>query len=152
MVTIVGGVIELRAKGLRSRETVDVAWCYYAAVKQRVMAERAERKKGRAGRRRSRLTWDVGCNDGAYARIAAESFTLDLRFDGAHLVSGWPIRLQIGNLGPGGFYQFVDPLRVRAKPDEERIGFIWLRFKATAGAGSIGRAARLAQLVEQADV
>ena len=28
MVTIVGGVIELRAKGLRSRETVDLAWCY----------------------------------------------------------------------------------------------------------------------------
>ena len=49
MVTIVGGVIELRAKGLRSRETVDLAWCYYAAVKQRVALERAERKK--TGRR-----------------------------------------------------------------------------------------------------
>lgn len=49
MVTIVGGVIELRAKGLRSRETVDLAWCYYAAVKQRVALERAEWKK--TGRR-----------------------------------------------------------------------------------------------------
>jgi hypothetical protein len=43
LVTIVGGVIELRAKGLRSRETVDVASTYYAAVKQRVAAERAQR-------------------------------------------------------------------------------------------------------------
>ena len=50
MVTIVGGVIELRAKGLRSRETVDLAWCYYAAVKQRVALERAEKAK-RKGRR-----------------------------------------------------------------------------------------------------
>lgn len=50
MVTIVGSVIELRPKGLRSRETVDVAWAYYAAVKQRVTAERIEkaRAKGRS--------------------------------------------------------------------------------------------------------
>lgn len=52
MVTIVGGVIELRAKGLRSRETADVAWCYYAAVKQRVAMERAEKARGK-GRRQS---------------------------------------------------------------------------------------------------
>lgn len=52
MVTIVGGLIELRAKGLRSRETVDVAWCYYAAVKQRVAVERAERARTRRGRRK----------------------------------------------------------------------------------------------------
>jgi hypothetical protein len=55
MVTIVGGVIELRAKGLRSRETVDVAWCYYAAVKQRVAVERANRARERgASKRRAR--------------------------------------------------------------------------------------------------
>ena len=55
MVTIVGGVIELRAKGLRSRETVDVAWCYYAAVKQRVAFERADRaREERASKRRAR--------------------------------------------------------------------------------------------------
>lgn len=55
MVTIVGGVIELRAKGLRSRETVDLAWCYYAAVRQRVAFERAERgREGRARQRRAR--------------------------------------------------------------------------------------------------
>ena len=52
MVTIAGGVIELRAKGLRSRETLDVAWCYYAAVKQRVMAERLERAKEGARQKR----------------------------------------------------------------------------------------------------
>jgi hypothetical protein len=55
MVTIVGGVIELRAKGLRSRETVDVAWCCYAAVKQRVAVERANRARERgASKRRAR--------------------------------------------------------------------------------------------------
>lgn len=46
MVTLVGGVIELRAKGLRTRETVDLAWCYYAAVKQRVAMERADKAQG----------------------------------------------------------------------------------------------------------
>ena len=35
-------------------------------------------------RRRSRLTWDVGCNDGAYARIAAESADLVVAFDADH--------------------------------------------------------------------
>lgn len=30
IVTIVGGVIELRAKGLRSREIVDVSWAWAA--------------------------------------------------------------------------------------------------------------------------
>ncbi|MDM0002556.1 hypothetical protein QTI24_28410 [Variovorax sp. J22P240] len=55
MVTLVGGVIELRAKGLRSTETVDVAWCYYTAVKQRVALERVQRaRQGRAARRPSR--------------------------------------------------------------------------------------------------
>ncbi|MDM0030388.1 hypothetical protein [Variovorax saccharolyticus] len=52
MVTLVGGVIELRAKGLRSRETVDVAWCYYAAVKQRVAFERSERLRTASGAKR----------------------------------------------------------------------------------------------------
>ena len=52
MVTIVGGVIKLRAKGLRTRETVDLAWCYYAAVKQRVAIEKAEKAKARTLRRK----------------------------------------------------------------------------------------------------
>lgn len=45
--TITGSVIELRAKGLRSREYLDLAWCYQAAVNARVAQERAERKAGR---------------------------------------------------------------------------------------------------------
>ena len=54
MVTIVGGVIEVRAKGLRSLETVDVAWCYYAAVKQpspsNAPSVSASEGRGRVGR------------------------------------------------------------------------------------------------------
>lgn len=47
LVTISGALIELRAKGLRSREVIDVAWLYQAAVKARVTRERAERKAAR---------------------------------------------------------------------------------------------------------
>ena len=47
IVTVVGGVIELRAKGLRSTETLDVARCYTAAVRQRLQLQRVERAKGR---------------------------------------------------------------------------------------------------------
>ena len=47
IVTVVGGVIELRAKGLRSTETLDVAWCYMAAVRQRLQLQRVERAKSR---------------------------------------------------------------------------------------------------------
>lgn len=45
IVTVVGSVIELRAKGLRTTETIDVAWCYRAAVMQRVSRHRVERAK-----------------------------------------------------------------------------------------------------------
>lgn len=44
VVTVVGGLLELRAKGLRSRECLDLAWCYETAVKARIARERAERK------------------------------------------------------------------------------------------------------------
>jgi hypothetical protein len=37
-----------------------------------------------AGRRRSALTWDVGCNDGRYARIASENADLVVAFDADH--------------------------------------------------------------------
>ena len=50
IVTVRGGVIELRAKGLRSTEVLDVAWCYAAAVRQRVNEQRA--KKAPSKRRR----------------------------------------------------------------------------------------------------
>lgn len=50
LVTIHGGLIELRAKGLRSREVLDVSWCYQYAVKARVFRERMERKAKRRKR------------------------------------------------------------------------------------------------------
>lgn len=50
IVTIVGGVIELRAKGLRSTEVLDVGWCYYSAVRQRLIHERAQKAKGKRSR------------------------------------------------------------------------------------------------------
>ena len=37
-----------------------------------------------AARRRSALAWDVGCNDGRYARIAADSADLVVAFDADH--------------------------------------------------------------------
>jgi hypothetical protein len=46
------GSVVLRAKGLRSREMLDLAWCYQQAVKQRVAMERAERLAARRGKGR----------------------------------------------------------------------------------------------------
>jgi hypothetical protein len=43
------GVIELRAKGLRSRYTLDLAWCYRQAAAQHAQQLKAQR---RAARRR----------------------------------------------------------------------------------------------------
>ena len=54
IVTVTGGVIELRPKGLRKAEVLDLGWCYYQAVKQRVMADRIERVRVRKGVRRSK--------------------------------------------------------------------------------------------------
>ena len=50
IVTVIGGVLELRAKGLRSTATPDLAWCYMAAVRQRLQVQKAERAKGRRRR------------------------------------------------------------------------------------------------------
>lgn len=50
--TLSGGVLVLRAKGLRSREMLDLGWCYQQAVKQRVAQEKAERKAARGKGRR----------------------------------------------------------------------------------------------------
>lgn len=51
IVTVVGSVIELRCKGLRSRETLDLGFCYALAVRQRVTRERSERRARRKGSR-----------------------------------------------------------------------------------------------------
>ena len=45
---------------------------------------KAEFVREAAARRRSALTWDVGCNDGRYARIAAASADLVVAFDADH--------------------------------------------------------------------
>lgn len=47
IVTINGSVIELRGKGLRRVEYLDLAFCYQTAIKQRVARERAVRKGGK---------------------------------------------------------------------------------------------------------
>jgi hypothetical protein len=47
IVTIVGSFIELRAKGLRSTEVLDAAWCYTAAIRQRLNEQRSKKVKAR---------------------------------------------------------------------------------------------------------
>jgi hypothetical protein len=49
-VTITGSVIELRAKGRRQVEVLDVASLYFQAVKQRVANEKKLRKAARKGK------------------------------------------------------------------------------------------------------
>ena len=51
IVTVEHGIIELRAKGLRTRETIDIGWLYQHAVKSRVFRERLEKKALRKARR-----------------------------------------------------------------------------------------------------
>lgn len=50
-VTITGSLIELRAKGLRTIETVDVASLWYQAVKARVMRDKALKRATRKARK-----------------------------------------------------------------------------------------------------
>lgn len=45
------GVIELRAKGLRSRYTLDLGWCYRQAAMQQIAQRMAERRATRKARR-----------------------------------------------------------------------------------------------------
>jgi hypothetical protein len=53
VVTLTGGLLVLRAKGLRSRYALDVAWCYNQAVKQHVALQRREKKAQRSIRRQA---------------------------------------------------------------------------------------------------
>lgn len=52
VVTITGNLIELRGKGLRTVETVDVASLWYQAVKARVLHERNIKRAMRKGARK----------------------------------------------------------------------------------------------------
>jgi hypothetical protein len=47
IVTVVGGVLELRAQGLHSSETMDIGWCCATAVTRRVQRDRALRDRAR---------------------------------------------------------------------------------------------------------
>lgn len=49
--TLKGPILEMRAKGLRTREYIDLGWAYSYAVKARVAQERAEKRAARKGRR-----------------------------------------------------------------------------------------------------
>lgn len=50
--TLTGSLLELRLKGLRNVETLDIASLYYQAIKARVLRERAEKKAARKGKGR----------------------------------------------------------------------------------------------------
>lgn len=49
--TIVGSVLELRTKGRRKVETLDLASLYFQAVKARVIAERKAKREARSKKR-----------------------------------------------------------------------------------------------------
>jgi hypothetical protein len=55
IVTITGSILELRAKGLRQREALDLAACYSIAVKQRLASEKAERAAARKAKAQGRV-------------------------------------------------------------------------------------------------
>ena len=54
VITVVGSFVELRAKGLRSREVFDVAAIYGLAVKARLARTKAERAKAKAAKKAGR--------------------------------------------------------------------------------------------------
>jgi hypothetical protein len=65
----------------------DTAWTSYAednTYDGDAAALKTQFVREAAARRRSRLTWDVGCNDGHYARVAAEFADLVVAIDADH--------------------------------------------------------------------
>jgi len=65
----------------------ETAWTGYGeenTYDEAAAAAKTEFVREAAARRRSRLTWDVGCNDGRYARVAAEFADLVVAFDADH--------------------------------------------------------------------
>ncbi|MGC4075444.1 MAG: hypothetical protein QM702_00100 [Rubrivivax sp.] len=59
LVTITGGVLELRCKGLRSREVIDIGYVYRLAVQQRVAQEKRERKAEREAKRKAGIVANI---------------------------------------------------------------------------------------------
>ena len=65
----------------------DTAWTGYGednTYDAAAAAAKAAFVREAAARRRSALAWDAGCNDGRYARVAAESADLVVAFDADH--------------------------------------------------------------------
>jgi hypothetical protein len=65
----------------------ETAWTGYGEVNtydEQSAGAKASFVREAAGRRRSALVWDVGCNDGRYSRIAAENSDLVVAFDADH--------------------------------------------------------------------
>jgi hypothetical protein len=65
----------------------ETAWTGYGednTYDERAAAAKADFVREAAARRRVALTWDIGCNDGLYSRIAAESADLVVALDSDH--------------------------------------------------------------------
>lgn len=65
----------------------ETAWTGYGednSYDDAAAGRKAQFVREAAARRRSRLTWDVGCNDGSYSRIAADHADLVVAFDSDH--------------------------------------------------------------------
>jgi len=54
VITIIGSLVEVRAKGLRQVETMDIAAIYSFALKSRMAREKAEKKAARKAKRGAR--------------------------------------------------------------------------------------------------
>ena len=80
-----------------------------------------------AGRRRWDLAWDVGCNDGRFARVVAPRCGHVLAFDADHLVVDLLYR-RLRGAGPGNITPLVvdlaDPSPARGWRSVERAAFL----------------------------
>ena len=74
----------VRSLEWKSGETAWTSYGEHNTYDDAAAASKAKFVREAAARRRARLVWDVGCNDGRYARVAAESADLVLAFDADH--------------------------------------------------------------------